>query len=819
MTVRIRLEPFHQHRAAAIASELVDAGFASLLAHQHEHYLALDEHHIAINTNPTGTGKTLAAMLELVRPRGQSPDAGTLFIAPTNELIGQHETDVREFARRHGLPHLVVRVTAETISRVQRALGHGTRRGEALHAIIRNPRDPRIAHCLGLDGTLDERRPRVVVTNPDLFYLMLQGRYGRLDTANLLYEMIGGFRYVVVDEFHYYTPKQAAAFFFHIALLHRFGFFDDGRMSFLTATPEPEVDRFFDNLAQSGVRVARVVPERAAADGPNAVRVTAPVEVEFVSSDWGLASSVSSRVEHIRTLRRDGRDVAVISDSLADVAAAARPFRPDEYATLTGAVAPVFRREATRHPLIFATPTVDIGYNFPRENKDRQGLDDVIFTARRRDEFWQRLGRAGRVLGRPDRSTLSTALAVVPPAVLERLANADVDCQSFERETLDELLVERGVFEPRRQFWNYVATEGFFETANSLTHIRGMLTEQNRCVVEEVHDRVAAIFQAHKAPRWKQAAARVYRLRSFDAERRSLDDGRPQYPAMLLREFAAERRKRQPTADGCDESAIEEQAKTYADGDVEKLRSAVQTTQTLRFEYERFVRAEHAAIQGVFSFRDAYGSVDAVALDPHGLLHPSQRVLVYDVEFLIGKCEISVFRDRRHFRVAAAEARIDLDQEPMGDAKAPVYVRIDGLREQLRRLRIEFDLDVDDLRLFEAFDTDRVRAFTGLRLGASSSDGQVRQRVPLDGKLIGLQSDEFIPMLVLSPVTEGRILSELNRAGFYSRTLRVMSGDAEKEFRAVLGSAAYYVARWAYGMRVAVERRSPSERYESYYIT
>jgi CRISPR-associated endonuclease/helicase Cas3 len=59
------------------------------------------------------------------------------------------------------------------------------------------------------------------------------------------------------------------------------------------------------------------------------------------------------------------------------------------------------RHLAAQKQVILATSTVDVGFNFDRDNPPpRQNLDWLIFSTRDRFSFWQRIGRVGRVLGK-----------------------------------------------------------------------------------------------------------------------------------------------------------------------------------------------------------------------------------------------------------------------------------------------------------------------------------------------------------------------------------------------------------------------------------
>lgn len=69
---------------------------------------------------------------------------------------------------------------------------------------------------------------------------------------------------------------------------------------------------------------------------------------------------------------------------------------------ITGPEPEAERMRATALNLILATPTVDIGYNFDKKDKQRQNVDFLICDARYGDELLQRIGRAGRVLGKQE---------------------------------------------------------------------------------------------------------------------------------------------------------------------------------------------------------------------------------------------------------------------------------------------------------------------------------------------------------------------------------------------------------------------------------
>lgn len=78
------------------------------------------------------------------------------------------------------------------------------------------------------------------------------------------------------------------------------------------------------------------------------------------------------------------------------------------------------RQRAIQCPIILATSTVDVGFNFERTpSPQRQNLDWLIFSCRDRASFWQRIGRVGRVLGKNQTDIPSEAIAYLPDKAWE----------------------------------------------------------------------------------------------------------------------------------------------------------------------------------------------------------------------------------------------------------------------------------------------------------------------------------------------------------------------------------------------------------------
>src|SRR6266446_1134787 len=108
------------------------------------------EEPLIVNTYNTGTGKTKAALLRLLKRaqdigfnRLDSSEHNALLIAPTNELLAQHARDAQKFCEENRLPYRVVPISRADLDiyRDMPDFSEGDlRRGAAFHYIMQNAR-------------------------------------------------------------------------------------------------------------------------------------------------------------------------------------------------------------------------------------------------------------------------------------------------------------------------------------------------------------------------------------------------------------------------------------------------------------------------------------------------------------------------------------------------------------------------------------------------------------------------------------------------------------------------------------------------------
>jgi CRISPR-associated endonuclease/helicase Cas3 len=618
--IRIHLDAEYQRCAAP---ETVSAAVRKVLSHPLQHQVempaALAEYDMVINAYPTGTGKTKAALLWLL----DHPQANTLLIAPVNELVRQHAQDAEQFVAAADLPHIVESVDAAFLRTLPEELGK--RPSERFYRILTNPASlPKVRN-----SQRTVKPPLLLVTNPDLFYYGVFYLFNHLDRRNIAEQFIARFQYIIIDEVHYYDAKQFANLLFFILLSKEFGYFasdltERRKICLLTATPGTDFNRFIERLEQEGIRVKRLDPHLVSPNDSLATKSLTEVELELHSYTRDAASEFLQHTERIAEFVEQGKDGALLLNSLYGVNRLARAFErrlgTNKVGRITGPLSKEERQQAPRKPLLLATPTVDIGFNFEGRPKERQNLDFVGFEAPWEDQFWQRLGRSGRVLGKPVQDVPSTALAFIPDEPLKNLRHQIGEQATLSRAQLRSLLHQAaGERMQRPSFTQYVSSYAFLEVAQPLSEMEKLLGE-NADRVERVFDSVKRVYApASKKQLWslKGEIRRYQGFRRLQEELRKADVKPDARVVKALREYAQEEGQPLP----------EEQVRAMAD---QALR-----TPAARDKLQTYVAREVAALFPVFSFRDANIGVEVIADDPKGLVSSLRESVPLDLFHLL----------------------------------------------------------------------------------------------------------------------------------------------------------------------------------------
>ncbi|XHX78538.1 MAG: type I-D CRISPR-associated helicase Cas3' [Stenomitos frigidus ULC029] len=621
--LKIKLEP--RHIAACphpdLPSSLLKAFSHQTLQHQIEVYQAAVENDIILDLAPTGTGKTKAGLSVLWHNR----DRNAVYIAPTNALIEQQTEAAEKFVRDAGLPHVVKAASARhikewTVDRIE------NRPGEKIYNALREPATI-FSECAG--------RPLLLVTNPDIFYYAAFFQYNPKDRANIASVFYSSFATVIFDEFHLYDAKQLVSLFFYLALSKEFRYFQYNRkVMLLTATPEPACEAALKRLEKSGVRIAYVSGETQT-DFLVPSQTSVNLEIRKQLEKQSLTTEIANEV--IQKLQNQPNDYgAVILDSLDQINLLNQKLcdagLEKRRGRITGAIQKKDERyKAAQQQVILATSTVDVGFNFERENSPiRQNLDWLIFSTRDRFAFWQRIGRVGRVLGKQQTDMPSEAIAYLPEQAWEQ-GIEKLDC-SGGREALRQML--EGLDCMKRPFLEiYWRSEAFLEIAKPLLELENLLEK----LPEE-----SLITQLYQTLQTVLGGSREW---SFYRKRMKILQGADEISRKTIKEIQKDWRFIKGG-----QSCVMSYVKAYCPEDFEKatlddIEKEVQRDRELAENLQEYAKVLKASYAPLFRFRDSlFESIKVY--DPHHLLLDEVGETNLDPIHLLRFYEFESNRDR-----------------------------------------------------------------------------------------------------------------------------------------------------------------------------
>ncbi|HEU5375766.1 MAG TPA: type I-D CRISPR-associated helicase Cas3' [Ktedonobacteraceae bacterium] len=733
---------------------------------------------LIINSFNTGTGKTKATflrLLERVRTRGGQLDPtvdNVLLIAPTNELLAQHAKDAEDFCKKNDLPYRVLSMSRASLNDIARKPGFSEnklRPGAALHSIMEDPR--RAYHDR-------ENQATIFVVNPDIFYYALYFRYHRYDRIPLFQDILTACNFIVIDEFHYYNPKQLANFLFFMLLSKQYGFVDGStrrQFCLLTATPTPQVSEYLQRLAFSTdlIDPAHVPP--APPGSTRKVPALAPVHLEIYRADelhrgdqgevTGLIALVDLKCQDIVARLAKHEDGAIISSSLWRIEQVYKRLlpliSPAHMGRITGPEKRAGRARAALMQLILATPTVDIGYNFNKDQKTRQAIDFLFFDARSSDEFIQRLGRAGRILGKADQASPSWVYAIVDPTFYKAL-------EAYQGQTLSRMqlreLAEKNL-PPRNDLYAYVESGAVAEAFLPLFQLKMIEESERETEIQHLFESVQALFKGDSRLTYTQLCSYIRHFLHCEQQYASLETMSAEQ-IDLLHQVIVQRGQNEATwLEGFARRLQEEQARRR------RKQEPLWKNPQEAFAWAMSDLRQYVIEKARFSFREYFQAPQALISDPAGL-HTSDPVTCDDA------LRIVRFYHARYFPTRQEWEQHVRQKAPEESKDAILFCHLYALRDPHQQLRIGFKLDEGSLlrKQWERIHTRQLTALHGLEIVALNTS----QGIPPDIQL--LLSERFIPALVI--VQQSQQASSLwqlqKRAQFIPYPLHITFGDDER---------------------------------------
>lgn len=725
------------------------------LYHQQRTYEALKANDLVINTYNTGTGKTRASLLRLFDLKNEN----VLFIAPTNELIHQHANDIREFVEEHELNFYVAEVTGQKLREweVIDDPGYRVRNPRKLHELIQNPRV--------YFPEVPQSRPLILVTNPDIFYLCFYGVYSQLDRANLFRHFLQDFNYIVIDEFHYYNAKQLANFLTFFMLSQEFGYFDNGRkVCLLSATPDEKVIDYLDTI---GLDCAHISPDNEPVESNGYERIQTLSELELTVHTGKMKDALKVHPEWIRDPLHSGKEGAVISSSLRTINEIKQTLQTAELkekvGLITGAVGTDERRKAKSFPLVLATPTVDIGYNFEKLGKSRQNIDFVCFDALYGSEFTQRIGRAGRLLGKSDYTHASIAHAFVQGKLHTRLQPG----QNYDRREF-AVLVKESLGEDN-QFYHYIQSYAALEAFYPLYELYKQTEEERQDRIREIFETIRQVFAPESDTTFDEMFKKIRWHRTYETVIEAHEKSTYNNFIQHAQEKAAwSYFKNQSWLNGKSEefqNTPSEQLNTAIKGFIKRLSN--------REKVVEHAKQKYCPIQALFNFRASDVGIRCGIYDPNHIFQNTAKHTEYDLFHVLSHCEFIPIPTKEKYR------------ELTGDwgNYCEFFVRANRLKTPPNSVQFSYDAGGTDQKSFERQHCWGPTALKNLRLRA----------VPIEMQ-DALKKKGYITCFLSKRENQHILNNILETKGQFSYPLHVTFGDGgQQEYQLILGSQAFLI--------------------------
>lgn len=731
----------------------------SPLYHQQRTYEALQTNELVINTYNTGTGKTCASLLRLF----DLEDENVLFIAPTNELIHQHAADIQEFVDEHDeLNFVVAEVTGQKLREWEVVVdpGYRVRNARKLHELIQNPRD--------YFPELTQRAPLILVTNPDIFYLCFYGLYSQLDSANLFRDFLVTFNYIVIDEFHYYNAKQLANFLMFFILSKEYGYFNGGRkVCLLSATPDEKVLIYLERI---GLTYALVSPENEPIESNHYETIQTLSELELTTHSSKMYETLREQPERVRSLLDSGQEGAIISSFLRTISDIKQGLQRggigDRLGLITGAVSTEVRRDATSFPLILATPTVDIGYNFTKMGKSRQNIDFVCFDALYASECTQRIGRAGRLLGKTDTNHPSVGHAFVQGTLYSQLqAGERYDRREFAA------LVQNSLGEDN-QFYHYIQSYAILEAFYPLDAHSRRTSEEHQDRVREIFETIRQAFAPESDTTFDELMKKIRWHTTYETVIDAFENN-------AYNSFIQRQQERAAWSYLEHRSWLNGTLETFRNTPSAQLNTAIKGFIRRRSNREKVVehaKQKYQPIHSLFNFRGSDVSLRCGIHDPNHLFQNTAQHTEYDLFHVLSHYNFQQIPDRRTYHELT---------EDWGN-HCEFFVRVDSLKTPPSRIQFSYNAGGDDQELFERQYCWGPTALKGLRLELSNESVSLEIQAAL--------TDQYITCL-LSRMENRYVLNNiLETKRQVAHTLNVTFGDGQQQkYQLILGAQAFLI--------------------------
>lgn len=441
-----------------------------LFYHQKQTLELLKQNDIVINDLHPGSGKTRASFLYLDE-LNCTGDNLIFYITPYNMLIEQVTEDLEKYIKRKDLDYSVFPIYSDSLFRIgnlSNKKGHNIKNNaKLLSMLLDNP--------INLFPILKEsnmgyikKSPIIYIINPDIFFYMLFSDYyyTYLELHNLIIQRTV---YLIVDEFHFYTLFQFSSLFALLSLWKINGRFKSGKVKvcFLSATSNKKI---YNDLQETiGLRCSILSKQLSQSKKKKYKRIPflskTKLNIHKIAEGESFENIImKSRIKRrIKDYIKEGLYGLIICNSIRKIDILYNFYKyifPKKVGRITGRINQHKRQDMIEKQLIFATNTVDHGFNFQRYKSpsERQEIDFIFFEASTYEDFIQRLGRGGRILGKEEQDHFSYAHIFLTTEEIKTISKIITKKTSRE----EKLNLFKEIYPSKRYFKGFFKKYGFF---------------------------------------------------------------------------------------------------------------------------------------------------------------------------------------------------------------------------------------------------------------------------------------------------------------------------------------------------------------------
>jgi CRISPR-associated endonuclease/helicase Cas3 len=534
---------------------------------------------------------------------------------------------------------------------------------------------------------------------------------------------------------------------FYLAYSHIFKFFQYGRkVVLLTATPEPACELALENLQNAGVRIAKIDGE---ANNGELLPSQTAVNLELRpkpdnKEEWltELAAEVVKRFQE-----KPNENGAVILDSLDNINRLSDLLKQqglsEHIGRITGPAPKKDRHSAMQRQIILATSTVDVGFNFERTPQPtRQNLDWLIFSARDRSAFWQRIGRVGRVLGKSETNIDSEAIAYLPAEAWEQ------DITSLDtnggRATLKEMLDKLPCLDKPflKVYWH---SEASLEIARPLLELEELLDKiPGAELIPNLFETLRLIFESKRT--WEKCRYRMKILRGAEAiAEKTIQEIKKDWIRIKGRQAFIKR--------FIEVTSPEEWNDLQAGfTTIEKYEEEFRKQDDILADLKEFAEIFSTSYAPLFSFR--YSLFDTLPIrDPHGFILDESE-----------ETQLDPFHLLRYYEFFQNGEVIEIQSR----AKEIYNISF--------RMRYP-----DSKRGFASTEINKLTAFSNCQVVRKIGDA-IRPTPALQ-----MLSKHLLPGVIICPITNAAVIFQLRKQGIVSYPITIVCNDGEKEYQFFTG--------------------------------